>query len=747
MAPLTWRNVDAPNFAGAVSALEVSGRGFNNASEGLINAVDSFQDGRTQAESARLITDVLRQQDPTKLRESLANGTLLSGYNPRYLSADALDFLGSYEKSLLGNVAARQNIANGGQFGKRGSGGRGRGGNDDFVDVNKTGVRGYIDENGQVTATPVAGAESSIPAAIVPATTTPTAKSLSAIGEPVISTQDLPVSESEAGAPQSMVQIAPTMENAAALANVPTDVTGSPAASDISSFGSTQPVPGPIRVGTPKGKDGFNQRNFELAQDAINSRNAAYAGDPTGAIESVANNPRMLLNGTVSNLLTLQDNTYKAAEQGQQFVRGASEQRKRDRDENDELRGRASTEIARVAADDAIINSVDPQSAKVKLAQLYNANEIDLDAFKKGLNRVDESSESFAVFNDPTAPTADTPVAGSGDQPVDPNAKPEEGKAKGKQTTPVAIPPKKDALAGTAIAKSVEQFNDQINLDQSGDLNANFRTKFNQAAGDTSTPAEVANRAIGENGAFPNGNKDDYLNALNDVMERYRVTAPVASLMLESAPAGRSRTSRALLGNWFTSTIQVDSDRLDQLGQLITDPATGRVRAELLQENDARRTSNNLQKDINTKYDEAGRAQAALNRAIGLVGQGRDPEKIKLKELEAKAKSTQEAVTKAIADATRTGGTATGFRGDFEQPAQAEVVPNSFARQRPAETIIPQEVTARATAIYQRLLDQSNRKLTRREELDLRRQAREQAIQQVNDVGAAELLARAARGG
>lgn len=741
MAPLTWRNVDAPNFANSIAALDVSGRGFSNASRDLVGAIDSYQEGRTQANSAQLMENVLRNRTPAELSTALSNG-ILGGLDPRYINGDALDFAANYQATLLKNDLANRELGlRAARGGGRGSGG---GGKDDFVDVNKQGIRGYYDADGNIVNNAVDGPASAVPAvASAPVATTVNGQTVA-----------LPTVESEAGAPitsEALSQIAPTIDNAAALS------TGSPvgssapapvAASDIA-FGTT-PTPGPIRVGTPKGKDGYNQRNFELAIDAVNDRGLAYAGDPTAAIANIGNNARYLLNGTVSNNLTLTDNAIEAAAKGQTFRKGASEERKRDREESDELKARASNEIARVAADEAMLSSTTADEAKLNLARRLNAGEIDVDTFRRGSERVDNNRETFSLFTDPLAPPSSTPSGES--QSVEPTAENQgEGTGKAasgisKAATAPATTSARDPLAGTAVGEEYAAFTDRINLDQSGDLNADFRSKFNQASNSKETVSDLANRATGKDGAFSGSNRDDYLNTLNDIRTRYRVTPAVAALMLESSQAGRSRLNRALWGDLFNGSVYVNEEQLDQLGRMITDPTTGRVRPQLLQENSARRESEATQTKLKGLYDEAGKAQAAFVRATSQVQQGRDPEKLKLKELEEKAALTQQRVSAAISEATQRGGPASAYRGDTAEAPVAEVPPSFFPRERPTETVIPQQVTARAEAIYQQLVDQSNRQLTRRELLDLRQRARQMAIEQVANPNAQDAIARASRG-
>lgn len=96
MAPLTWRNVDAPSFGSANQMWEMAanllGRGVNSAQE----ALKSYQESTTDTASARLMQDVLAAGGDTA-----AIGRAVAGANPAFLSAEALRFANAQPGVLL----------------------------------------------------------------------------------------------------------------------------------------------------------------------------------------------------------------------------------------------------------------------------------------------------------------------------------------------------------------------------------------------------------------------------------------------------------------------------------------------------------------------------------------------------------------------------------------------------------------------------------------------------------------------
>lgn len=103
MAPLTWRNVDAPNFSGSASSLQLASNLFGNATQGLNDAIAAQQKRVSQGDSGQVIANALQYTSSGDLANALKNGTALAGMDPRNLTPAALDFLANRSKDLLYN--------------------------------------------------------------------------------------------------------------------------------------------------------------------------------------------------------------------------------------------------------------------------------------------------------------------------------------------------------------------------------------------------------------------------------------------------------------------------------------------------------------------------------------------------------------------------------------------------------------------------------------------------------------------
>ena len=96
MAPLTWRNVDGPNFSGANDMWKIAAtlmnQGFDSARRGL----NDFRGITTEEQSAALMQRVMAAgNDPAAIQAAAASG------NPAYLSPEALKFANNQQGVLL----------------------------------------------------------------------------------------------------------------------------------------------------------------------------------------------------------------------------------------------------------------------------------------------------------------------------------------------------------------------------------------------------------------------------------------------------------------------------------------------------------------------------------------------------------------------------------------------------------------------------------------------------------------------
>lgn len=101
MAPLTWRNVDAPSFSGVNDALRLAATTFNTGFDVANRTLGDFQEANVKADSNKLITDILKYRDPVAYEAALSRGEVGAGIDPRNLSAGALDFMAGHNRQLL----------------------------------------------------------------------------------------------------------------------------------------------------------------------------------------------------------------------------------------------------------------------------------------------------------------------------------------------------------------------------------------------------------------------------------------------------------------------------------------------------------------------------------------------------------------------------------------------------------------------------------------------------------------------
>lgn len=103
MAPLTWRNVDAPNFSGVTSSLATASQLLNNATSGLSDAIDKRRNTQRMGDSSAAIAQALQLGDEGALQAALP-GILANGRN---LTPEALQIIGARQGQLIQNEGSR----------------------------------------------------------------------------------------------------------------------------------------------------------------------------------------------------------------------------------------------------------------------------------------------------------------------------------------------------------------------------------------------------------------------------------------------------------------------------------------------------------------------------------------------------------------------------------------------------------------------------------------------------------------
>lgn len=99
--PITWRNVDAPNFSGVGDSIRTFGNMIGNATGGLSDALGNFQNAARQDAGNAVMMNAMRYQDPTEYRNALASGALFNGVDPTLVGQRTLQSLDERAGTLL----------------------------------------------------------------------------------------------------------------------------------------------------------------------------------------------------------------------------------------------------------------------------------------------------------------------------------------------------------------------------------------------------------------------------------------------------------------------------------------------------------------------------------------------------------------------------------------------------------------------------------------------------------------------
>lgn len=88
MAPLTWRNVDAPDLRGSMAGFQAFSQMLGQATGGLNESLGNFRTTQMQAADAAALASALRYQDSASLGQALASGQIMP--NPGMMTAQGL---------------------------------------------------------------------------------------------------------------------------------------------------------------------------------------------------------------------------------------------------------------------------------------------------------------------------------------------------------------------------------------------------------------------------------------------------------------------------------------------------------------------------------------------------------------------------------------------------------------------------------------------------------------------------------
>jgi hypothetical protein len=700
MAVLTWRNVDAPDFRGVTDAYRLVGDSINKASTGMIDAIDSYQQGKTQAASSKLMLDAMKAGTAEELKSALRAGVAA---DPRYLNQDAIGFLAKYGDTLNDQNIAAQKLALAAAKGNgRGGGGSGRSGNtgkEDIVDVSGSpGIDGYIDANGQISQTPVAGIQEQLPN-VVPATparkvvvpAAPLAQEQSAV--PVEAIASEPVASVLPDIPAG----GPTLENAEQFTQALQSYDsafGAPVR--LGASGSLMPAPGPIRVGRPKGKDGGAQINPELTMDLGNARaDALLSGDPQAALNAVLENPRVLKNLSATNMLDYVENTGAAAKTGQDIQEKGFKLRDLGRTEQDTVEARDRSDLADAWVADNIFkygNDAELRNAIPRGdVKLFNEINSKLEA-ASGMRNIDQSVPTMDANGNVVLPDYLQKGTGGGDLPTTPeqtlsptglgSAATDEVVAKAADT------PENAAKVEAAISKAVSssqyagrnlepqrvQFQsvmDQIKLDSTGNTALQILTDFEKNADSTKSATDVANDLIAKK-RFDGASVADVAAQVSRIASEAKINPALAGRIIENT--GRDPYwVEGLVRS--TAASQINNEEVNKYKEMFVD-ADGNPRKDIIQQAEKVRGVSGYTKKLNDSWSALQKAQTDLEDVIKKKGAGIG-ENTNVKVYEAAVREAQKQFDSAVGESKQYG---YQNRGDYPvveapKPVQGPVIP------------------------------------------------------------------------
>lgn len=110
MAILTWRDVAAPQFGGAVQAAQLAAGLFNRAGEGLQETALGFDKAQNAGANQAALLNMLQYTDRNAYKQALAEGHLTAGLDPKRLSTDTLATLAGRAAQLQTQEVNDQNM-------------------------------------------------------------------------------------------------------------------------------------------------------------------------------------------------------------------------------------------------------------------------------------------------------------------------------------------------------------------------------------------------------------------------------------------------------------------------------------------------------------------------------------------------------------------------------------------------------------------------------------------------------------
>lgn len=645
MAPLTWREVSAPNFSSVNQAQALVGDSISQASKILQSSIAAYGDQKTRENSSQFMGQIL-------------NGTPLDqiqGVDPNYLDPGAFDFALNKQKVDQANALGYARIA---QLGK----GKGKGGGtstaDDVIPIAPGSSDGnYLTGDNQIIPGVVTNAGTNTARSkgktqIIPNAPTVSAPALGApqAQEPAPVEDFAPLPTGGPLRSDQTSQVSPEQPSATQLFSDAVSSYGVPLSSDGINL---NPTPGALRGAVVKGNDGNAQIFPEQTQDAVSRRAASFAGDPTGALIAAATNRRNQNTATTTNALAESDNIIKTALQGQEY-------RSADRKEQQEVRKFNQDADARIGVTDIISNSLDKASAMAQIPTNLSPEEfanwksqVDL-ADKNGQWNLGDPNRPNVV-NGVVVPPGNNPVVQRENLIASMTSTPDGAKKVAEETsTPEGAAKFQAAIdkaleANTAAGRGMEdieaQHNEDIRLynrDRGANPDVTVLSDLAKSLEGTSSSIDAATKIKKSPGFEASGVS---INDLAEVIEQTRADAKVspdvaASMVLNSLRGAKFGDGlKGLIYN--QAQLSYDPNKLEYYKSLARDPETGKPKDEFIHDITDLEKSDKQRENLKASYQAMIKANNQYNSDVAQSSLGGG----KAKNLVALSKAASDAAT------------------------------------------------------------------------------------------------------
>lgn len=111
MTRLTWQQVSAPDFSTALNGVRTASNLLENAGTNISTGLTNFDNAQQDIANQQIAQQVSRYQDPTQLKNALANGIIGSQVDPSRVSAQALNSAQGRVGDLLNTAVNERGLA------------------------------------------------------------------------------------------------------------------------------------------------------------------------------------------------------------------------------------------------------------------------------------------------------------------------------------------------------------------------------------------------------------------------------------------------------------------------------------------------------------------------------------------------------------------------------------------------------------------------------------------------------------